>query len=298
MKSSAILLFALAITPALFGQKKEQILEMQRDINQLHDDIRSLSDKIAAMQAMLQQTLDAANKTNTSVAVLQSNLADRVGEQTKNLVGPVAGVGSKVDQMSEEFRSVRENVADMTSRLARVETKVNDLSTAVRTINAPPAAPPPSGAAGGTGAPTSGVPAMSAEQAYQTALTDYTKGNLDLALQEFTDYVKTFPNTDYAPNAQFYVGETYRRKGDLQNAIDAYNQVIDGYKDNSKTPDAFYMKGVTLVQAGKPTAAKKEFTELIRRYPNTDLASKAKSQLKSLGYSTAPPAKTAAHKRK
>ena len=74
--------------------------------------------------------------------------------------------------------------------------------------------------------------------------------------------------------------------------------MIDGYKDNSKTPDAFYMKGVTLVQAGKPTAAKKEFTELIRRYPNTDLASKAKSQLKSLGYSTAPPAKTAAHKHK
>jgi tol-pal system protein YbgF len=296
MKLSAVLLFSLAIAPALFGQKKEQILEMQRDINQLHDDIRSLNDKITAMQAMLQQTLDAANKANTSVAVLQSNLADRVGEQTKNLVGPVAGVGSKVDQMSEEFRSVRENVADMTSRLARVETKVNDLSTAVRTINAPPVAPPPSGGVGAA-APASGVPAMSAEQAYQTALTDYTKGNLDLALQEFTEYVKTFPNTDYAPSAQFYVGETYRRKGDLQNAIEAYNQVIDGYKDNNKTPDAFYMKGVTLVQAGKPTAAKKEFTELIRRYPNTDLASKAKSQLKSLGY-TAPPAKTAAHKHK
>ena len=295
MKFSAILLFALGLSPALFAQKKE-VLEMQRDILQMQDQIRSLNEKIAQMQVLLQQTLDAANKANTSVAVLQTSLADRVGEQTKNLVGPVAGVGSKVDQMTEEFRSVRENVADMTSRLARVETKVNDLSTAVRTINAPPVAPPPS-AAGGTAAPASGVPAMSAEQAYQTALTDYTKGNLDLALQEFTEYVKTFPNTDYAPSAQFYVGETYRRKGDLQNAIEAYNQVIDGYKDNSKTPDAFYMKGVTLVQAGKPTAARKEFTELIRRYPNTDLASKAKSQLKSLGY-TAPPAKTAAHKHK
>jgi tol-pal system protein YbgF len=296
MKFSAILLFALGLSPALFAQKKEVVLEMQRDISQMQDQIRGLNDKITQMQTLLQQTLDASNKTNTSLAVLQNSLADKVGEQTKNLVGPVAGVGSKVDQMTEEFRSVRENVADMTARLGRVEAKVNELSTAVRTINTPPVAPPPSGTPGGAGAPSAAaVPAMSAEQAYQTALTDYTKGNLDLALQEFTDYVKTFPNTDYAPNAQFYVGETYRRKGDLQSAIDAYNQVIDGYKDNSKTPDAFYMKGVTLVQAGKPTAAKKEFTELIRRYPNTDLASKAKSQLKSLGY-TAPPAKTAAHK--
>ncbi len=291
MKFGALVLFALGLSPAIFAQKKE-ILEMQRDILQMQDQIRSLNEKITQMQVLLQQTLDAANKANTSVAVLQTTLADRVGEQTKNLVGPVAGVGSKVDQMTEEFRSVRENVADMTSRLGRLESKVNDLSTAVRTINAPPVAPPPSG----TGVPaTSAVPGMSAEQAYQTALTDYTKGNLDLALQEFSDYVKTFPNTDFAPNAQFYIGETYRRKGDLPSAIDAYNQVIDGYKDNSKTPDAFYMKGVTLVQAGKPTAAKKEFTELIRRYPNTDLASKAKSQLKSLGYA-APPAKSAARK--
>src|SRR6516164_6475427 len=95
MKFSAILLFALGLSPALFAQKKE-VLEMQRDILQMQDQVRSLNEKIAQMQVLLQQTLDLTNKTNTSVAVLQTTLADRVGEQTKNLVGPVAGVGSKV----------------------------------------------------------------------------------------------------------------------------------------------------------------------------------------------------------
>lgn len=292
MKSVAIFLFSLTLTPALFAQKQE-VREMQRDILQLQDQIRGINDKMTALQTLLQQTLDAANKTNTSVAVLQNTLADRIGDQTKSMVGPVAGVGAKVDQMSEEFRALRENISDMTSRLGRVETKVNDLSTAVRTLNAPPVAPPPTAAAPAVAA----TPPLSAEATYQAALTDYTKGNLDLAMQEFNDYIKNFPATEYAPNAQFYIGETYRRKGDLPNAIDAYNQVIDGYKNNSKTPDAFYMKGVTLVQAGKPTAAKKEFTELIRRFPNTDLAAKAKSQLKSLGYA-APPVKSAARKRR
>jgi tol-pal system protein YbgF len=294
MKYTAIFLFAFGLTPALFAQKQE-VREIQRDVLQLHDDVGKINDKITAMQALLQQAVDASNKSRESLAVLQNTLADRIGEQTTKMVGPVAGVGAKVDQMSEEFRALRENISDMTTRMGRLETKVNDLSTAVRTINAPPVAPPPSA----TGAPagTSAAPGMSAEASYQTALTDYTKGNLDLAMQEFTDYVKNFPKTDYAPNAQFYIGETYRRKGDLPNAIEAYNQVIDGYSDNSKTPDAFYMKGVTLVQAGKPTAAKKEFTELIRRFPNTDLAAKAKSQLKSLGYAV-PPAKTAARRRR
>ena len=293
MKSTAIFLFALGLTPVLFAQKQE-VREIQRDVLQLQDQVRAINDKITSMQTLLQQTLDASNKTNASLAVLQNTLADRIGEQTTKMVGPVAGVGTKVDQMSEEFRALRENISDMTTRMGRLETKVNDLSTAVRTLNAPPVAPP---SAAGVNAPSSAVPGISAESAYQTALTDYTKGNLDLAMQEFTDYVKNFPKTDYAPNAQFYIGETYRRKGDLPNAIEAYNQVIDGYSDNSKTPDAFYMKGVTLVQAGKPTAAKKEFTELIRRFPSTDLAAKAKSQLKSLGYA-APPAKSAARRRR
>ena len=293
MKLLGVILSALiVVAPAAFGQKKE-VLEMQRDLLQMQDQVRTMNDKLTRLETLVQQTLDAANRANTSVATLQGGLTERMGEATKSMVAPVAGVGTKVDQMSEEFRSVRENVADMTSRLSRLETKVTDLTQVVRTLNAQPPAPAPDVAKPSTAA----APAMSAEQAYQAALTDYTRGNLDLALQEFQDYLKNFPSTEYAPNAQFYVAETYRRKGDLNSAVDAYNAVIDGYKENSKTPDAFYMKGVTLVQANKPTAARKEFNELIKRYPNSDLASKAKSQLKNLGYAP-PPAKSAAHSRK
>src|SRR5437763_1675268 len=134
MKFTAIFLFALALTPGAFAQKQE-VREMQRDLAQLQDQVRGMNDKITAMQTLLQQTLDASNKTSTSVAVLQNSLADRIGEQTKSTLGPIAGVGTKVDQMSEEFRALRENIADMTARMGRLETKVNDLSTAIRTIN-------------------------------------------------------------------------------------------------------------------------------------------------------------------
>ena len=299
MKLSAILPITIVLVPlAAFGQKKE-VLEMQRDLLQVQDQIRTMNDKLTRIETLVGQMLDESKRANSAVSTLQGSLTERMSEQTKSMLSPVAGVGPKVDQMTEEFRAVRENVSDMTSRLGRLESKINDLDQTVRTIQAPPVAPPPTG-----GAPTpggaAGAPAVSAEQAYQTALTDYTKGNLDLAVQEFSDYVKNFGSTDYAPNAQFYIGETYRRKGDLERAIQAYNQVIEGYKENNKTPDAFYMKGVTLVQAGKPTAARKEFNELIKRYPNTDLASKAKTQLKSLGFAPPPRASApaAAHKRR
>ena len=121
---------------------------------------------------------------------------------------------------------------------------------------------------------------------YQNAYRDMQGGQMDLAVQEFTEFLKYFPTTDYAPNAQFYIGDIYLRKGDTENSIKAFDAVLERFSENNKTPDARYMKGRALVQAGKPTAAAQEFREIIKRYPDKDIAAKAKAQLKALGYST------------
>ncbi|MFN9263030.1 MAG: hypothetical protein ACK6DY_06015 [Acidobacteriota bacterium] len=109
--TSRFALLGLLLVPSIFGQKKE-ILEMQRDLLQMQDQLRSLQrsqdEKLAALQVLLQQTLDAANKANTATAVLEASLRDKLKDQEKNLVVPVAGLGSKVDQMSSDFSSVRE----------------------------------------------------------------------------------------------------------------------------------------------------------------------------------------------
>jgi tol-pal system protein YbgF len=294
MKSTVFLL--LALTPlAAFGQKKE-IVELQRDVALLQDQLRTLQrtqdDKLGQLTAMIQQAVDASTKANTAIAMLQGSLTDRIGEQAKSLVGPVAGVGTKIDQMADEFRSVRESVADLSSRMGKLDAKLSDINTAISTLRNPPAAPPPSvGMPGGTGAPPAGgavtPPAgVSAEATYQNAYRDMQGGQMDLALQEFSDYLKYFGNTDYAPNAQFYIGDLYLRKGDTESAIKAFDAVLERYSENNKTPDARYMKGRALVQAGKPTAAAQEFREIIKRYPDKDVAAKAKAQLKALGYST------------
>lgn len=302
MKPIALTIIAL-IPVAAFAQKKE-IVELQRDIALLQDQVRTLQrtqdEKLAQISLLVQQALDAANKSNTSMAVLQNSLTERIGEQAKSMVGPVAGVGTKVDQMADEFRAVREAVADLGSRMGKLEAKLVDINTAVSTLRNPPPAPPAAGGtpASGPGAAAAGPPAgMSAEQTYQNAYRDMQGGQLDLALQEFTDYLQYFPNTDYAPNAQFYIGDIYLRRSDTENAIKAFDAVLERYSENNKSADARYMKGRALVQAGKPTAAAQEFRELIRRYGDSDVAAKAKSQLKALGYSAPAPSRTTRKKR-
>lgn len=290
---------------AAYGQKKEMV-ELQRDVALLQDQMRTLQrsqdEKLAQLTLLIQQALEASNKANTSMAVLQNSLSERIGEQAKSMVAPVQGVGTKVDQMSDEFRSVREAVADLTARMGKLDAKLTDLNTAISTLRNPPAAPAPTGGVGITGAQggASGPPpGASAEATYQSAYRDMQGGQMDLALQEFSDYLKWFPDTEYAPNAQFYMGDLYLRKGDAENAIAAFDTVLERYPENNKTPDARYMKGRALVQAGKPTAAAQEFREIIKRYPEKDVAAKAKAQLKALGYSTTgAPAAGASKKKK
>ncbi len=103
-------------------------------------------------------------------------------------------------------------------------------------------------------------------------------------MQEFTDYLKWFGSTQFAPNAQYYVGDIYYKNKDYNNAVQAFDAVLEHYSDNNKTADAHYMKGMSLLGLGRNDSAAHEFREVNARYPDTDVAAQAKARLKDLGF--------------
>jgi tol-pal system protein YbgF len=122
---------------------------------------------------------------------------------------------------------------------------------------------------------------------YQNATRDKLGGKNDLALQEFNDYLKYYGEAPLAPAAQFWVGSIQFDHGDFDDALNAFDLVLEKYPANNKTPDALYMKGRTLLKLNRRNDAAKEFRELIRRYPGSDATTKAKAQLKQMGLSAA-----------
>lgn len=301
------LLPALLICPSLTFAASKDMVELSRDVALLQEQVRSLQrsqdEKLSAIQVLLQQALDAANKANTSVAVLQNNLQQTSKEQQSKVVTTVIDLSTKMDSMTTNFSALQEYVSDISSQVGKLQQQMIDIGNAVKTIQTPAAAPP-SGAPGttpmqgnGPGAGASnGLPPVPAEQLYQNANRDRNGGNTDLALQEFGDYLKYYGNTELAPNAQFYIAEIHLRQNNLDDALREFDLVLEKYPDNNKTPDALYMKGATLVKMGKRTQGKQEFCELVKRFPSNDLAGKAKTQVKSLGL-TCGAAAPARHKK-
>jgi tol-pal system protein YbgF len=121
---------------------------------------------------------------------------------------------------------------------------------------------------------------MSADKTYTDARRDQQTGNLDLALQEFQQYLTYFPNTELAANSQYYIGEISYNRGDFKGAIKAFDAVLERYPQNPKTRDARLMKGLALAKDGQRTRAVQELRSLMQTYPASEQARRAQAALR------------------
>lgn len=289
-------LFVLFLIPGFALAQKREYVELQRDIATLQDQVRTLqqsqSENIGRISALLQQAIDSINKVNTTVAVLDAAVRDR----DKNVAGPLASVGAKVDSMASEFQAMRISIDDLSSRLGKLQQGLIDLNNTVKVISAPPT--PPAMTQGAPGSAAGGPPAgVTAEALYANAMRDKDSGSYDMSLQEFGDYLKYYGGSEMAPNAQYYVGEIFYNRKDYDNALKAFDLVLERYSDNNKTLDAMYMKGRTLFQTGERTKAADEFRAVYNKSPRSEIGAKAKAQLANMGLSVAPTAKRPTKKR-
>jgi tol-pal system protein YbgF len=297
MKVKCVFLVLLMTVPAVYGQKKEQFAEMQRDIASMQDDIKAIqaaqTEKFTALQTLLQQALDSANRANTQLAVMSDKQQSALKDLQNSATVPIATLNSRLDQMAQSFQELKETILDMNSRISKMDAKLQDLQKQIQ-IGANPAPAPGSPLAaplgpGGMASSSSsaGCPAtLQADTTYSNARRDYTAGSYDLAMQEFSDYVRCFPSTQFAPNAQFYIGDIFYKKGDYDTAVKAFDAVITQFPENNKTADSHYMKGNSLMKLGQRDAAAKEFRLVISKYPDSDAATQAKARLRELGLST------------
>jgi len=294
---AALQLVFIGCLPAL-AQKREDILSIQRDVAQLQDQIKQLQtsqdQKLGALESLIKQALDQSNQASGSMATLQRTLTERLNDQQSKVAAPIAVLGTKVDQSADDVRAVRENLAALTSRVANLDNKLSDISSAVRTLSQPSAPPPPpsiGGAPPAAGAAPMPPAGTSAESLWLNAFRDYSSGRDELAMMEFNDYLKYFPSAENAASAQYYVGQLYNRAKMYDDAVQAFDAVLERYPDNPKTPDALYGKADALAHGNHKAEAAAEFKDFLARFPTHSLARNAQDQLRGLGPAAASRAK-------
>jgi len=303
MKSRSLLVCLLLAVPVLAPAANKEIEALQRDIALLQQQIKDLQksqdEKFAGLLEATRTAADAANRANTSVAVITSSIEKNLRDQTDKVATPVVGLSTRLNEMGGELRTLSQAVGDLTALVNRLQVQLTDINNAIKVIQQPPVAPPPQSGQPGGSASASDVPPMPAETMYNAARQDYISGKYDLAVQGFNDYLKYYGNTSFAPNAQFYIAMIHFAQGNYEAAVKEFDMVLEKYPDNNKTADALLYKGRALVKMpGHKTEGGNEFMEVIRRYPKSDQATQACNDRRAIGLGCGAPPATAPSRRK
>ena len=150
--------------------------------------------------------------------------------------------------------------------------------------NGPVSAPNPgSGAAGAEGANASPEEVRD----YETAFALYRGGKYADAIDRFQAFLQTHPSSEFADNALFWMGESYFKLNDFEQAAVAFDRVVKRFPNGNKVPDALYRQGVSLQEIGLRTnqkstygpAACQIFKRIADEYPSSERVSEARRQL-------------------
>ena len=262
------------LAPAPVGAVAREIIELQRDVTLLlqgqRDLQRSEDEKHAIQKTLLEQSVDAVSKLNTAMGSMQKTVQDMQ-----------ANSGSHLDTMSTQVQGLADNLEEVKGRLAKINQQLAETQSTLQSLDAKLSggtpAPGPGAAAGSSG------PSPSADVLYSNGLRDITGGKYDLARQEFQDYLKYYPDTDLASNAQFYLGEIDYAQKQYKEAIGEYDKVITNYPKSFKMATARLKKGMALLEVGQKASAIRELREVVRRYPGTEEERRARAKLHDLG---------------
>jgi TolA-binding protein len=301
---------ALLAVPLTASAASREIQELQRDVGLLQEQVKTLqnsqNEKLTELKTLVQQAISTADKASTGVTMIQGTVQQNLRDQESKVVTPVVGLNTRIDSMANDFRMLQQSVSDLTAMIAKLQNQLTDLNNAVKVLQAPPPAPPPPGGAPGGDTTTPGASLApppsslpSATELYDNATRDRSTGKLDLALSEFSDYLKYYGNTRLAPNAQYYIAFIHYSQQDYEKALKEFDLVLEKYPDeDGKKAESMFYKGMTLVRLGHRTQGAEEFKEFLKRFPNHDLARQACSQLTTMGLKCGSPRAAAPAKRK
>lgn len=280
------LVWAATLAVVLFSAPRpahavsKEMVQLQTQVQQLLDMVQRLQStmdtKFGVLQNLAQQTADQATQMSATVNTLQQKL---------NAQNDAAG--GKIDGVSGQIQSLNDSVDELKTRIAKLDKTLQEMQAQTQNNQQPPAngqmpgVPAAAPAAGA--APNTAAAAPPLKDTYQAAQRDFNAARYSLATSEFQDVVHYYPTDDLAGAAQFYLGEIAYQQKNYQDAIAAYNNVLEGFSGIKQASAAQLHKGLALIELNKRDAGVHELRSLIQRHPQTPEAQHARSKLNAMG---------------
>ena len=210
----------------------------------------TLMGKMALQDQRLTTTTDTLRAVTTEVNSLTQGVDQRV--QTRQQQEGITGAGALGEKATDSFT-------------ARPATPVRQ-AEAIGTVRAG----------------TSKTFEEQARHRYERILAIFQRGALEEARQGFLEFLMTYPRSNRAPNAQYWLGECFYGKKQYQEAIQAYDRVEAQYPRSEKVPAALLKKGYAYLALNDHRQARTVLQRVVDSYPKSPEAQKALGRLTTI----------------
>jgi tol-pal system protein YbgF len=211
---------------------------------------------------------------SSDVLIEQSQQLDALRQEVSMLREMLEEKDYQLDLVTQRQRSL---YADMDRRLNSLEGGASKSGVAAPV-------PPPgaaSGASAGIAAAAAGSDKDGAEE-YSAAFDLLKQGQYSKSITAFEGFLKSFPESKYADNAQYWLGEANYVSRQYKTALDAFQTLIAKYPESKKLSGAKLKIGYTYYELRNWSASKDALMQVIKQYPDTTVASKANDRLERI----------------
>ena len=268
MISRAVSRFAKGAVFALFTIASTGCFASLSQLDEVNEQVAvgraeaAASDSVRAVQ--LVQVLSTLRQLNDSIEALNLRIT-RLRAETK---AEVRGMRQEVNQVLETTGQSERRIRELREQIDR------------RTREAVAAVTPPAASNGDTTAVPVVPAAPGPDELLQIGRDQLTRGGNKAARAALTDLLTRYPDAAEAAEAQFLIAEAHAAEGSTAPADSAYAAVVSKYPTSTRAATALYKRGVMAQTAGRRTAARRLFNELIAQYAESDEAELARERLR------------------
>jgi TolA-binding protein len=231
----------------------------------------------------------AVHRSRGETETVLSQLERRAREQSGESARQLSAMNARIDGLTAEMNRLSARLDELARRLDG-QNRSQGAGPGGRPTPSPSPAPSPSGEARSPGDGT-------AEESYKAAYLDFTKGNYTLAIAEFREFVRRYPDASQADGAQYWIGESYFSMGRaaasagqaekareaLEQSVQEFRKVFVNYPRGRQVPTALYKEALALVELKQVKVAQARLRYLVDNFPQSEEAPLARERLKNLG---------------
>jgi len=236
------------------ANQKDRDAQLKLALDELKAEVIVLERQVRGMQEAMDKN---SGQLNTLVTQIVDNVNAIRQAQSRIAEGSSSAIQS-VSGLSEQLSSTNQRIDRMSEQLAQLRKLVENLPKLPTFTQITPGNP---------------------DQLFAAAYGDYSRGNYDLAISEFRQYVETYPSSEMADNAQYWIGECFYSKKQFNEAIAEFDKVSLLFPKGDKVPGARFKKAMALLDIGQTDAGRAELQAIIKLYPRTNEAVLARQQL-------------------